>query len=124
MIEENEDYYINEDGLLVMTGRYLLKRGYCCGLACRHCPYKYEKVPEPFKSEALKARAQRNRMNKTQTKSQIKQCNKCQQSFECKAVDISSCHCYTIKLSPEAAQEIREKYDNCLCNDCLKEYEN
>ena len=35
---ENEDFYI-EKGLYVFTAAYLLKRGYCCGNGCRHCPY-------------------------------------------------------------------------------------
>jgi Family of unknown function (DUF5522) len=35
---EGEDYYI-EDGLMVFTALYHLKRGYCCGSGCRHCPY-------------------------------------------------------------------------------------
>ncbi|MDQ3017691.1 MAG: DUF5522 domain-containing protein [Bacteroidota bacterium] len=33
------DYYIDEDGLWVFTEQYHLKRGYCCGSGCRHCPY-------------------------------------------------------------------------------------
>jgi hypothetical protein len=36
---EGEDYYL-EGGLLVLTARYLLRRGYCCEQGCRHCPYK------------------------------------------------------------------------------------
>jgi len=53
---EGEDYYINDDGLLVFTEKYLLERGYCCGSGCRNCPYQYEAVPEPRKSELLKKR--------------------------------------------------------------------
>jgi hypothetical protein len=33
------EYYI-EAGLLVYTTAYHLKRGYCCGSGCRHCPYE------------------------------------------------------------------------------------
>jgi len=33
------DYYF-ENGLLVYTVAYHLKRGYCCGSGCRHCPYE------------------------------------------------------------------------------------
>jgi hypothetical protein len=29
-----------ENGLLVYTAAYHLKRGYCCGSGCRHCPYE------------------------------------------------------------------------------------
>jgi hypothetical protein len=35
---EGEDYYW-ENGLMVFTSAYLLKRGYCCDSGCRHCPY-------------------------------------------------------------------------------------
>ena len=38
---KEEDYYINEDGLMVFTEVYHLKRGYCCKSGCRHCPYGY-----------------------------------------------------------------------------------
>jgi hypothetical protein len=33
-----EDYYV-EDGLIIMTATFHLKRGMCCGNGCRHCPY-------------------------------------------------------------------------------------
>lgn len=36
---EEEDFYFNEDGLMVFTSTYLLKRGYCCKNKCRNCPY-------------------------------------------------------------------------------------
>lgn len=36
---EGEDYYF-EDGLMVLTARYLGRRGYCCDNGCRHCPYR------------------------------------------------------------------------------------
>lgn len=38
---ENEDYYL-EHGLMVLTDRYHLRRGYCCEQGCRHCPYRDE----------------------------------------------------------------------------------
>ena len=34
------DYYLNEDGLMVFTAQYHLRRGYCCGSGCLHCPYQ------------------------------------------------------------------------------------
>jgi len=37
---ENIDYYINENGFFVFTKAYHLKRGYCCGNNCKHCPWK------------------------------------------------------------------------------------
>lgn len=37
---ENEDFYYDEQGLMVLTASYLSKRGHCCHSDCRHCPYK------------------------------------------------------------------------------------
>lgn len=34
-----EDYYV-EDGLIVMTAAYHIKRGSCCGSSCKWCPYE------------------------------------------------------------------------------------
>ena len=47
---KNEDYYINENGLLVMTERFHLKRGFCCGSKCKHCPYDHVNVPKSKKN--------------------------------------------------------------------------
>lgn len=52
-IVEGEDFYYNEKGLITFTARFLLRRGYCCGSGCRHCPYHYEAVPEPKRTELL-----------------------------------------------------------------------
>ncbi|WP_187696382.1 DUF5522 domain-containing protein [Xanthovirga aplysinae] len=38
-----EDYYFNEEGLMVFTAKYHLKRGYCCKNGCKHCPYGFRK---------------------------------------------------------------------------------
>jgi hypothetical protein len=35
---QQPDRYM-ENGLLVYTAAYHLKRGSCCGSGCRHCPY-------------------------------------------------------------------------------------
>lgn len=35
---EGLDFYF-EEGLMVLTRRYLVNRGYCCDSGCRHCPY-------------------------------------------------------------------------------------
>ena len=42
---EGVDYYY-ENGLMVLTALFLLKRGYCCGNGCRHCPYPKGDKPE------------------------------------------------------------------------------
>jgi hypothetical protein len=52
-LNEGEDYYINDQGLFVLTAKYLLERGYCCGAGCTNCPYEYEAVPEPKRSQLL-----------------------------------------------------------------------
>lgn len=41
-VKDNPDYYW-ENGLLVFTQAYHLKRGYCCQSGCRHCPYGFKK---------------------------------------------------------------------------------
>jgi len=37
--KEGRDYYLDENGYVVFTEDFLLRRGYCCGNGCRHCPY-------------------------------------------------------------------------------------
>ncbi|MBX2964037.1 MAG: hypothetical protein KF687_16105 [Cyclobacteriaceae bacterium] len=41
-LKADVDYYI-ENGTLVFTIAYHLKRGYCCQSGCRHCPYEFKK---------------------------------------------------------------------------------
>lgn len=36
-------YYFDEQGNIVFTKEYHLKRGYCCKNVCRHCPYGFKK---------------------------------------------------------------------------------
>lgn len=42
------DYYYSEEGYIVFTEQYLLRRGYCCKSGCRHCPYGYNKKTGRF----------------------------------------------------------------------------
>ena len=40
----NEDKTIDfyeEDGTIIMTEAYHIRRGYCCQNGCRHCPYGF-----------------------------------------------------------------------------------
>ncbi|MEZ5044654.1 MAG: cysteine-rich CWC family protein [Saprospiraceae bacterium] len=37
------DFYLEND-LMVFTEWFHLKRGHCCGSACRHCPYDHVNV--------------------------------------------------------------------------------
>lgn len=50
---EGEDFYFNEQGYMVLTEKFHLERGHCCGNGCKHCPYDYKNVPEPKRSELL-----------------------------------------------------------------------
>jgi hypothetical protein len=36
---DEEDFYLDDNGNLVFTASYHLKRGNCCGNGCRHCPF-------------------------------------------------------------------------------------
>jgi hypothetical protein len=50
---EGVDFYFNENGFVVLTEKYHIKKGYCCGNGCKHCPFEYEAVPEPKRSILL-----------------------------------------------------------------------
>jgi len=43
---EPSDYYYSEEGYIVFTEQYHLKRGYCCQSGCRHCPYGFKDKQE------------------------------------------------------------------------------
>lgn len=44
-----EDYYYSDEGYIVFTEAYHLKRGHCCKSGCKHCPYGYDKNTGRFK---------------------------------------------------------------------------
>ena len=50
---EGEDFYYNEAGNMVLIEKFHLKKGFCCGNGCMHCPYNYVNVPEPKRSILL-----------------------------------------------------------------------
>ena len=56
VLKEGEDFYYNEQGFVVLTAAYHLKKGYCCGNGCKHCPYDFENVPEPRRSDMMHLR--------------------------------------------------------------------
>ncbi len=41
---DKEDYYFSEEGYIVFTEAYHIKRGYCCNNNCKHCPFKDKKT--------------------------------------------------------------------------------
>ena len=61
---EGEDFYFNDEGLMVLTEKYHLEKGFCCGNGCLHCPYDYESVPEPKKSRLREERKTRSNNHK------------------------------------------------------------
>jgi Family of unknown function (DUF5522) len=55
-IIEGEDFYYNEDGFMVLTSSYHLKKETCCGRGCLHCPYEYKNVEPERRVTLLKER--------------------------------------------------------------------
>ena len=51
---ESVDFYFDENGYMVLTEKYHISKGHCCGHGCKHCPYDFECVPEPKRSEMMK----------------------------------------------------------------------
>ncbi|HEX9003858.1 MAG TPA: cysteine-rich CWC family protein [Blastocatellia bacterium] len=45
-------------------------------------------------------------------------CEACGKPFLCGA-SLTGCWCFGIKLSAETRQQLRVRYRNCLCRDCL-----
>ncbi len=58
-----EDYYISEEGYIVFTEKYHLKRGYCCKSGCKHCPYGYDKKTDSFKKKNISSSNNNNKSN-------------------------------------------------------------
>ena len=66
VLTEGVHFYYNEVGFLVMTEQYHLERGHCCGNGCLHCPFAFERVPEPRRSALLKEREHRQKKEKAE----------------------------------------------------------
>jgi hypothetical protein len=60
---QDVDFYFNEDGYVVLTEKYHLEKGFCCGNGCKHCPYDFEAVPEPKRSKLLENKAENNNIH-------------------------------------------------------------
>ncbi len=50
---EGVHFYFDESGLMVMTEKYHLDRGFCCGNGCKHCPFNFENVDEKKRRELI-----------------------------------------------------------------------
>ncbi len=53
-----------------------------------------------------------------------KECPKCKEVFICDHNNIEDCHCAKAILTDKQKAWITEKYNDCLCNKCLKEINN
>jgi len=53
-----------------------------------------------------------------------KKCPRCNKQFECRVGDVPNCQCSSISLSVEERAFIEDRYQDCLCIDCLKELKN
>ena len=51
-------------------------------------------------------------------------CPRCSKEFICKTGDISNCQCRDIIINDEERAFIEERYNDCLCIDCLKDLKN
>lgn len=53
----------------------------------------------------------------------IKKCSKCESSFEC-TNEKTGCWCENLFLDIDTLNKLHDKYDDCLCLDCLRSYVN
>ncbi|MBR1769300.1 MAG: cysteine-rich CWC family protein [Bacteroidales bacterium] len=49
-----------------------------------------------------------------------KTCPKCKSEFECKHNE--NCFCMNYRLSADKLRILKNEFDGCLCEDCLKDY--
>lgn len=47
-LKEGIDFYFNDQGLMVLTEAYLIKRGHCCQSGCLHCPWGHTDKVDPL----------------------------------------------------------------------------
>lgn len=51
---------------------------------------------------------------------ETKKCPRCKTAFECKPGNITQCQCYDIEMTTELKAYIEQRYNDCLCKDCLE----
>jgi hypothetical protein len=52
-----------------------------------------------------------------------KQCQRCDNSFDCQPENISECQCNSIAISEKTSLFLRNSFFDCLCKNCLLEIE-
>ncbi|HEX7844425.1 MAG TPA: cysteine-rich CWC family protein [Chitinophagaceae bacterium] len=55
---------------------------------------------------------------------ETKKCPRCNSPFECKPGNITQCQCYGLKISDEEKAFIEQRYEDCLCRNCLLQLKN
>lgn len=50
---------------------------------------------------------------------EAKNCPRCSKPFECKQGNITQCQCYGMKFTTEEKAFIEQRYNDCLCRNCL-----
>lgn len=50
---------------------------------------------------------------------ETKNCPRCKKPFECKPASITQCRCFGIAIKPELKTFLEQRYNDCLCRDCL-----
>ncbi len=51
---------------------------------------------------------------------ETKVCEICGTNFECKVGNVTECQCFGVKLNPEEQLFIKNKYNDCLCANCMQ----
>ena len=51
-------------------------------------------------------------------------CPRCNKTFECKVGNVAQCQCSKIVLSEEEKAFIADRYQDCLCLNCLLDLQN
>jgi len=50
---------------------------------------------------------------------ETKNCQRCHAPFECKAGSVTQCQCFGITLPAEQRAYLEQRYNDCLCRNCL-----
>jgi len=55
------------------------------------------------------------------SKAEVKNCPRCEQSFECHSSAMFLCQCNQVDLDEEVMEQLRDHYDDCVCLKCLQQ---
>jgi hypothetical protein len=53
LFDDDDSFLINDKKTIIFDEAYLIKRGYCCGNGCVHCPFGYKNVLDEHKKMAF-----------------------------------------------------------------------